>query len=334
MANPDSANIPEPTKEQALELFGTMVLIRQFETRAGELCRKGEMPAFLHLYIGEEATAAGVCCHLRPSDCFTSTHRGHGHALAKCAEPKRLMAELFGRATGFSGGRGGSMHIFAPEIGILGTNGLVGGGIPAAVGAALSAKLRGTDDVAVSFFGDGAINHGAFHESANLAATWNAPCVLVCENNLYATATPLRDVTRNPDIASRAAAYGMPGESVDGQDVLAVRDVAGRAIERARSGGGPTLIESKTYRFVGHHEGDPPVGVYRTADEIEEWKKRDPLVLMQAYLRARWDVSADEMEGVRSKVAQVIEEAVAYARSSPWPDVASLRDHVFAQAQP
>ncbi len=325
-------HIPDPTREEAIELYRTMVLIRQFETRAGELCRKGEMPAFLHLYIGEEATATGVCCHLGPADCFTSTHRGHGHALAKGADPKRLMAELFGRATGFSGGRGGSMHIYSLDVGILGTNGIVAGGIPSAVGAGLSARLRKTGGVAVAFFGDGATSHAAFHESMNLAATWDAPVVLVCENNLYATATPLRDVTKNPEIATRAAAYGMRGEAVDGQDVLAVREVAGRAIARARAGQGPTLIESKTYRYVGHHEGDPPVGCYRTAEEIEEWKKRCPLKVMAAHLYGRWGATEAEIEAVQQQVRDLVEEAVEYARQSPWPDVSTLRDHVFAEA--
>jgi len=321
------------SREEAFRLYETMLRIRLFEMRAGELCRKGEMPAFLHLYIGEEATAAGICSELDRKDQITSTHRGHGHALAKGADPKRLMAELFGRATGFSGGRGGSMHIYARDIGILGTNGLVGGGIPSAVGAGLSAKLQGSGGIAVAFFGDGAVNHGAFHESLNLAAALDAPVVFVCENNLYATATPLRDVTKNDEVATRASAYGMPGVAVDGQDVFAVRDVAREAVRRARSGGGPTLIESKTYRFVGHHEGDPPVGCYRTAEEIERWKERCPLKLMSAYLREAEGASEADLDEVRARIADEIEQAVEFARSSPWPDVATLTDHVLAPAQ-
>jgi 2-oxoisovalerate dehydrogenase E1 component len=318
------------SREEAFRLYETMLRIRLFETRAGELCRKGEMPAFLHLYIGEEATAAGVCSQLEVRDQITSTHRGHGHALAKGADPKRLMAELFGRATGFSGGRGGSMHIYAMDIGILGTNGLVGGGIPAAVGAGLCAKLQGTGGIAVAFFGDGAVNHGAFHESLNLAAALDVPVIFVCENNLYATATPLRDVTKNAEIATRAAAYGMPGVAVDGQDVFAVRDVARDAVHRARSGGGPTLIESKTYRFVGHHEGDPPVGCYRTADEIEQWKQRCPLKLMTEYLRDAEGITDTELDECKTRIADEVEQAVEFARRSPWPDVATLTDHVLA----
>lgn len=308
-----------------------MLLIRVFETRAGELSRKGEMPAFVHLYVGEEATAVGVCSLLEPKDVLTSTHRGHGHVLAKGGDPKRLMAELYGRATGYCGGRGGTMHIFAPEIGVLGTNGFVGGGIPSAVGAGLTAKLLKTGAVAVAFFGDGAINHAAFHESMNLAATWKAPVIFVCENNLYATATPFQEVTANTEIASRAASYGMPGESVDGQDVWAVRGAAARAIERARDGNGPTLIESKTYRYVGHHEGDPVVGTYRTAEELDAWKRRDPLILMREFLESKLHATPAELEEISKEVTATVEEAVTFARESPWPDPSTVTRHVFQE---
>jgi 2-oxoisovalerate dehydrogenase E1 component len=287
------------------------------------------MPAFVHLYVGEEATAVGVCSLLGPKDVLTSTHRGHGHVLAKGGDPKRLMAELYGRATGYCGGRGGTMHIFAPEIGVLGTNGFVGGGIPSAVGAGLSAKLQKTGAVAVAFFGDGAINHAAFHESMNLAASWKAPVIFVCENNLYATATPFKDVTANTEVASRAAGYGMPGEAVDGQDVWAVRTAATQAIERAREGNGPTLIESKTYRYVGHHEGDQAVGTYRSVEELEEWKKRDPLVLMKKFLESSLRSTDAELEAIASEVAATVEEAVTFARESPWPDPSTVTQHVF-----
>ena len=306
-----------------------MLLIRVFETRAGELCRKGEMPAFVHLYVGEEATAVGVCSLLEPKDILTSTHRGHGHVLAKGGDPKRLMAELYGRVTGYCGGRGGTMHIFAPEIGVLGTNGFVGGGIPSAVGAGLSAKLQKTGAVAVAFFGDGAVNHAAFHESMNLAASWKAPVIFVCENNLYATATPFKDITANTEVASRAESYGMPGESVDGQDVWAVRSTAARAIERAREGSGPTLIESKTYRYFGHHEGDSSVGTYRSVEELEEWKKRDPLVLMKSFLESNFRAADVELEAIAKEVTATVEEAVAFARESPWPEPSSVAQHVF-----
>ncbi len=314
-----------------LVLFEKMLLLRLFEMKAGEVCKKGEISSFLHLYIGEEATAVGVCSHLGPSDVVTSTHRGHGHVLAKGVEPRRVMAELYGRTTGVSGGRGGSMHMYDSQKGVLGTNGLVGGSIPSGVGAGLSAKTRATGGVAVAFFGDGAVSHGAFHESMNLAAALQLPVVFLCENNLYATHTPFRVATRNTDVASRGAAYGMPGVKVDGQDVFAVREAAGEAIERARQGGGPTLIESRTYRFVGHHEGDPPSGTYRTLDEVEEWKRRDPLVLTEHYLRNEAGCSEAEIQAIRDRVAGVIEDAVAFARESPWPGVETIGNYVYCE---
>src|SRR5918997_7198039 len=265
------------TAEAMIGLYRTMVLLRKFELAAQVACRTGETPGFLHLYIGQEATATGVCAHLKQADWVTSTHRGHGHALAKGMDPRVLMAELYGKHDGCCGGRGGTMHLYDPAVGLFGTNGLVGGGIPSAVGAAISAKHRRTDGVSVAFFGDGASNHAAFHEGLNFAGVQRAPVVLVCENNLYATATPLSSVTLNPEIASRAAAYGIPGVAVDGNDVLAVWEVMREATARARRGLGPTLIEAKTYRTVGHHEGDPVVGLYRTQNEVDEWARRCPV---------------------------------------------------------
>lgn len=322
---------PSETARLSLRLFETMVLLRLFETKAGEVCKKGEISSFLHLYIGEEATATGVCSVLDSRDVVTSTHRGHGHVLAKGVAPRRVMAELYGRTTGVSGGRGGSMHMYDARAGVLGTNGLVGGGIPSAVGAALTAKTRKTGGVAVTFFGDGAVSHGAFHKSANLAAALQLPVVFLCENNLYATHTPFQVATRNTDVASRGAAYGMPGVAVDGQDVFAVREVAGAAVERARQGGGPTLVEAKTYRFVGHHEGDPPSGTYRTMAEVEEWKRRDPLVVAERFLTEEAGCSAADIEAIRVRVADVIEDAVRFARESPWPALGTLEDHVYCE---
>lgn len=318
-------------KELGLQLYRQMQLLRIFESRAGELCRKGEMPSFLHLYVGEEAVAVGVCSLLEHGDVITSTHRGHGHALAKGLEPRRLMAELYGREGGICGGRGGSMHLFAPQIGLLGTNGFVGGGIPSAAGAALTAKLHKTGRVAVAFFGDGAINHGAFHEALNIAAVWNLPVLFVCENNLYATATPLSIATRNTDVASRAAAYAMPGESVDGQDVWAVRAAAQRAIERAQRGEGPTLIECKTYRFVGHHEGDPLVGTYRTQEELDLWKQRCPIVLLERFLIENADCTEAELAAIQKEVSAIVEDAVEFARASAWPEPATVENHLFCE---
>ena len=259
-----------------LHLYEQMLLLRRFESVAQIACRKGETPGFLHLYIGEEATAVGVCAHLRPTDWITSTHRGHGHALAKGMDPNILMAELFGKRDGCCGGRGGTMHLYDRSVGLFGTNGIVAAGISHAVGVGMSARAQGRDDIGVAFFGDGAINHGGFHEALNFAGIQRAPVVFVCENNLYATATPLKIATLNPEIATRAAAYGIPGVAVDGNDVLAMYEAMREAVHRARRGDGPTLIEAKTYRTVGHHEGDPVTGTYRTQAEVDDGLQRDP----------------------------------------------------------
>ena len=272
--------------EIGTRLYETMFLIRQFEVRAGEIYRSGEMPGFIHLYVGEEAVAAGVCADLRADDWITSTHRGHGHALAKGLPPERLMSELFGRATGCCGGRGGSMHLYAPAVGLLGTNGFVGAGIPLAVGVGLSAVTRGTDQVGVAFFGDGAVNHGTFHESMNFAAAFSLPIVFVCEQNLYATATPLRSVVKELRISRRGGGYGVPSHNVDGNDVLAVYNAAEKAVRRARAGQGPTFLVCHTYRTVGHHEGDPLVGTYRSKNELDAWKKRCPIRRHRMWLLA------------------------------------------------
>jgi 2-oxoisovalerate dehydrogenase E1 component len=318
-------------KQELLRLYEQMVLIRHFEQTAQEVYRKGEMPGFIHLYIGEEATAVGICAHLGPSDWITSTHRGHGHALAKGVSPDAVLAELYGKATGCCGGRGGSMHLYSVAEGLFGTNGFVGGGIPLAVGAALSARTRGTDQVAVAFFGDGAVNHGAFHEGVNLAGAQNAPVVFICENNLYATATPLSRVTRNPEVASKATAYGIPGVAVDGNDVLAVWEVARQAVSRARSGGGPTLIEAKTYRTVGHHEGDPLVGVYRSQAELDTWKLRCPIQSFRRRLIDSARATDDELNALDAAVGERMQKTLEFARRSPQPNPATAHDHVWAE---
>jgi 2-oxoisovalerate dehydrogenase E1 component len=320
------------TAEAMLALYRQMALLRKFEMAAQVACRAGETPGFLHLYIGQEATAVGVCAHLEPTDWITSTHRGHGHALAKGMDPNILMAELYGKRDGCCGGRGGTMHLYDPSVGLFGTNGLVGGGLPSAVGAAFSARYRRTRGVSVAFFGDGATNHGAFHEAINLAGAFDAPVVFVCENNLYATATALKNVTKNPEIATRAAAYGIPGVAVDGNDVLAVWREAERAISRARAGGGPTLIEAKTYRTVGHHEGDPLTGSYRTQAEVDAWLKRCPLDtfrrrLIEDYAIVTGRTLAEIDENVDKEVAAAIE----FARRSAEPDPADAHLHVFAE---
>ncbi len=320
-----------PDRQVLLDLFERMVLLRRFESVAQIACRKGETPGFLHLYIGEEATGAGVCAHLRPTDWVTSTHRGHGHALAKGADPGRVMAELFGKAGGICGGRGGTMHLYDRSVGLFGTNGIVAAGIGHAVGIGMSARLQGRDDIGVAFFGDGAANHGAFHEALNFAAVQRAPAVFVCENNLYATATPLKSITLNPEIATKAASYGMPGVAVDGNDVFAVWLAMKEATERARSGKGPTLIEAKTYRTVGHHEGDPVIGTYRTQEELDAWIKRDPIDMFRRKLIEDYGVAdAEALAAIEARIEKVVEEALTFARNSPEPDPASVRLHVFA----
>lgn len=324
---------PQLPTETLLHLYEEMRLIREFETRAGKHYRAGEMPGFIHLYVGEEAVAVGVCAHLRSDDWITSTHRGHGHALAKGVSPEAVMAELWGRATGVCGGRGGSMHLYAPADGLLGTNGFVGGGIPSAVGTALAAKVRKTDQVGVAFFGDGAVNHSAFHESMNLAAAFALPVLFVCEHNRYATATPLNTVVKEPDISKRGPGYGIPTENVDGNDVLAVYAAAERAVQRARAGEGPTFLVCHTYRTVGHHEGDPLVGTYRSRDELVEWLARCPLKLLREYLVKQDAGLADRLDGIDAALQARITSVIDYSKNSPWPDPATALDHVFAPLQ-
>jgi 2-oxoisovalerate dehydrogenase E1 component len=320
-----------PDRSVLIGLFEKMALLRRFESTAQIACRRGETPGFLHLYIGEEATGVGVCAHLRRTDWVTSTHRGHGHALAKGGDPKRIMAELFGKADGICGGRGGTMHLYDRSIGLFGTNGIVAAGIGHAAGAGIAARQQGRDDIGVSFFGDGASNHGGFHEALNFAAVQKAPAVFVCENNLYATATPFRTVTRNTDIASKAASYGMPGVAVDGNDVFAVWLAMKEATERARAGDGPTLIEARTYRIVGHHEGDPVVGTYRTQEEIDAWVKRDPVEMWRRRLVEEFGIATpEELAAIDEAIEATIKEALEFARASPEPDPATVRRNVYA----
>lgn len=316
-------------KMSSLHLYEQMVQIRKFELAVQENYRKGEIPGFIHLCVGQEAVAVGVCVNLKPSDWVTSTHRGHGHGLAKGVEVKSMLAELYGKSTGTNGGRGGSMHIYSKAAGLFGTNGLVGGGIPLAVGLGMSAKQQQTNGVAISFFGDGAICHGSFHESLSLAAVKRTPVVFVCENNLYATCTPVGEANLNADIASKAAAYGIPGVRVDGNDVQAVQRVAAHAIERARSGEGPTLIEAVTYRTVGHHEGDVLVGTYRTREELDEWITRCPIKKFRQQLIANGTATEDELNVIDQKIDDVITEALDFARSSPFPELSTVSEHCW-----
>ncbi len=325
--------ISPPTKDQLLALYRTMLLIRRTEEQLIRFYAAGKIYGGVHTYIGEEAVASGVCAHLRADDTVFSTHRGHGHAVAKGVPPAELIAEVLGRATGCSGGRGGSMHLFKPEVGFMGSSGIVGPCITLAAGGAYSARLLKTDRVSVAFFGDGASNNGAFHEGLNLAAAWRLPALFVCENNLYATEVPLGKATGNPDIAARAAAYGMPGVAVDGNDVLAVYQAAGEAVARARVGGGPTLIECRTYRTRAHAEGMRDAG-YRTTDEIAAWKARDPLKLFRDRLLAEGWASEADIVPLEAEIKALVEEAGQFAEASSLPDPATVSAHVYAEARP
>ena len=318
---------PSPTAESLLNLYRSLVLIRRFEERASELRLAGFIPGFLHPSIGQEAVAVGVCAALGREDVITSTHRGHGHMLARGAEPRRMYAELYARQDGYNRAKGGSLHMIDTELGFLGANGIVGGGIPLATGAALQLKRTGSQAVAVSFFGDGATNEGAFHESLNLASLWKLPAVYVCENNLYGEFTRQDKHQPVKDIAVRAASYDMPGVVVDGNDVLAVRQVMEEAATRARSGDGPTLIEAKTYRHRGHYEGD--MGAYRSPEEVSEWLARDPIAVFGRRLVDEHGVAQVALEAVASEVERVLDEAAEFADASPHPSPGEALEDVY-----
>lgn len=307
----------ELSPERLLWLYERMTLIRAFKDRVAQLFAAGKLPGFVHLYAGEEAIAVGVCAHLTDRDFITSTHRGHGHCIAKGVDVKAMMAELYGKASGVCKGKGGSMHIADVEKGMLGANGIVGGGPPIACGAGLMAKTSGTDQVTVCFFGDGAAEQGTTHEAMNLAAIWQLPVVFVCENNLYAESTPWTYHCAAPDIASRAAAYDMPGILVDGTDVFAVYEAAGEAIARARRGEGPTLLECRAFRYYGHFQGDAVT--YRTPEEEQSYQQRDPLQRFRQTVLAQGLLSEDDLEAIEARARELVEEAVRFAEASPYP---------------
>jgi len=317
-----------PAKDISLALYRQMLVIRRCEEQLAKSYQAGLIPGACHTYIGEEAIATGVCAHLRDDDAVFSTHRGHGHALAKGVPPKELIAELFGKATGCSLGRGGSMHLFSPEVGMMGTSGIVGPCILQAAGAGYSFMLLGVDRVGVAFFGDGAVANGAFHEGINLATNWELPVLFICENNQFATEVAFANTTRNPEVANRASAYGVPGVAIDGNDVALVYQTAGEAIARARAGGGPTLIECKTYRTRPHAEGMRDGG-YRSMEEIEAWKKRDPISTLADRLISEASVTQSVIDSISTEVDAAVADAVRFAHESPWPDPATVTDHIF-----
>lgn len=318
-----------PTPAQAVGLYRQMVRIRRCEEALAKAHARGLVHGACHTYVGQEAVAVGVCAHLRREDVVFSTHRGHGHALAKGVSCRELVAELFGRSTGCSRGRGGSMHLFAPEVGLLGTSGIVGPCILQAAGAGYSFKLLRSDRVGVAFFGDGAVNNGAFHEGLNMASIWKLPTLFICENNQYATEVPFRYAAGNPNVADRGAAYGIPGIAVDGNDVLAVYEAASEATRRARAGEGPTLIECRTYRTRPHAEGMGDF-TYRTREEVEDWKGRDPIRRWREHLLGVGTAQATELEQIDAEIEAEVEDAIRFAEASPWPDPATACDHVYS----
>jgi TPP-dependent pyruvate/acetoin dehydrogenase alpha subunit len=324
------STVPEGHIDEGLparELFATMALIRAFETSVAELYRAGEIPGFVHTSLGQEAVAAGVCAALREDDYMATTHRGHGHCLAKGVDVSGMMAELFARAEGVCGGKGGSMHVADPARGVLGANAIVGASLPLAVGAGLSSKLRAQGRVAVAFFGEGAVNQGAFHESVNLAAIWNLPVLLVCENNIYAEFSDSRRMTRVPSVVERSAGHGVEGRVVHGNDVEAVYAATRESVERCRAGRGPLLIEAETYRWHGHYEGDAQP--YKPEEESAAWRDRDPLAVHGRRLVERGDATAEELEAVEAKQRDRVDAAIERARSLPTPEPEEAFAHVF-----
>ncbi|NQU06995.1 MAG: dehydrogenase, partial [Candidatus Abyssubacteria bacterium] len=316
------------SKDELLKLYESMQRIRKFEEEVSELFAGGSIPGFVHLYTGQEAVAVGACAALNPDDYITSTHRGHGHLIAKGGDLKKMMAELFGKETGYCRGRGGSMHIVDVGLGILGANGIVGAGTQIAAGAGLSAKFRKSGQVVVCFFGDNATSEGMFHESINLASVWDLPVVFVCENNLYGQFTPYEKHSKVPDIAEKAKAYGIPGVIVDGNDVVAVMEQTAEAVERARAGKGPTLVECKTYRWHGHYEGD--VYAYRDEEEVERWKKKCPISNFRAKLIGEGVATEDELNALDESVDNAVKDAIEFADESPEPDPATIRDNILS----
>ncbi len=318
------------TKEKLSSFYQTMQTIRLFEERIVDLYARGQVPGLAHLYIGEEAVATGVCGALNKADYITSTHRGHGHVIAKGAALNPMMAELFGKVTGYCKGKGGSMHIADMDEGILGANGIAGGGLPIAIGAGWSAKWRKTTQVTACFFGDDASSNGTFHESLNLASLHKLPVLFICENNGYGISVSQAKCTPIKDIASRAVAYDMPGVVVDGNNVVEVYKAAEKAVKRARAGEGPTVIECKTYRWRGHHEGDPNQGGrYRTKEEIQEWKEKCPILQFEKALLKEKKATKTQLDEITRATEEAIDEAVLFAKESDYPSIEEMYKDVL-----
>jgi len=315
-------------KTKLIEMYRKMLEIRNFEEKVFDLYGQNLVPGTIHLYAGQEAIAVGVCANLRIDDYITSTHRGHGHCIAKGARLDKTMAEILGKKTGYCKGKGGSMHIADFSIGVLGATAVVGAGIPVAAGAGLSIKLRGTDQVVACFFGDGASNQGTFHEGINMASAWKLPVIFVCENNLYAMGTRQSIVMAIENIADRAVAYGIPGVVVDGNDVWAVYETAHKAVERARKGEGPTLIECKTYRLKGHSRADP--ATYRPKEEVQEWLKKDPITRFKVKLLEMKILTEKEVDQIQQETVKAVEDAVKFAIESPFPAPEEALEDVYA----
>ena len=316
------------SKSRLLDMYTSMQLIRESELAVVRLISQSAMPGFVHSYIGQEAVAVGVCSALRSTDFVVSTHRGHGHFIAKGGDLSRFFAELYGRSTGCCRGKGGSMHIADPLIGFLGANAIVGAGIPIAAGAALALQMQGRDDIVVSFFGDGAVDTGAFHEAMCLAGIWKVPAVFVCENNLYTEFMARRDIQAVNDVRDRVLGYGIRTSIVDGNDVEAVLGETEKAIKLARSGDGPTFIEAKTYRLRGHYEGDPQG--YRSAEEKAEWRRRDPIRLAETRLLEAGDVDGDFLASIQREALGAVDAAIKFAESSPMPTIGDALTSVYA----
>lgn len=315
-------------KKMVLNFFREMTKIRKFELKAAELFMQGEMAGNIHTCAGQEASAVGACNALEPSDFIVSTHRGHGHSLAKGAKVDKMMAELFGKSTGYCHGKGGSMHIVDMGIGMLGANGIVGAGIPIGAGSALASKIMKKDEVTLVFFGDAASNQGTFHEAINMASAWRLPVVFLCENNQYGVSICIDRVCNVVNIADRASAYNIPGKVVDGNDVFAVYEAVKEAADRARKGDGPTLIEAKTYRHRGHYEGDPQM--YKPKEEMEAWQAKDPLTRLRSEITKARIAKQKDLDAIETELQQEIEQAVEFSRNSSYPDVSEVMTDVYA----